>query len=352
MKNIENTDSADFREERSRIFARVLDRYSDDPYLDAPEDRLDLFRSLGSDEFITGIRTVNRLIIKNHDQDQANNFFTERTNAIASPNDPDLYQGMSVPEDKEPLLEYLYDYCCTLASKPDETIEHIAAVLGYGINTIHPFTDGNGRTARASYNLLTQNPAEWPSSLKESSMDEERIADRLNPARLRDIVYTGIKYTLQTHDFDQDEPHPRIPIAMLDSSQGPWSYPPKNREEGLNDRELLVGIMYDKDLSSMIPARLVDTHNSPAIEKAVLDHMGQAVFCIDVFAQEASQADMEQLRHTYREIVNMYFGNLIDLIAGEIDSPIVHANTVESGLIATDIPSLMTNIASGKLTIT
>lgn len=351
MKSVENIDSASFREKRTRVFARVLDRYSDDPGLNTPEGRLNYFRSLGSEGFISSITAINRLVTKNHNLDQANNFFTERTNATASPNDPDIYQGMSVPEDKAALMKYLYDYCYGLSNDHNENIDRIATVLGCGINAIHAFADGNGRTARASYDLLTRNPSEWYNSLERSSVDEKNIANRLNPASLRDVVYTNLKYHLQTHDFNQEEPSPRVPIALLDSSKGPWVHLPNNRKENLNDTELLIGIMNDKHLINMVPTRLVDTYNSDATEKAILNYKGQNVFCMDVFAKEADQTDMRYLRHVYREIVNMYFTSLIDLIGGTVESPVLYVNTAENGIITTDAPSLMTNLANGNLTL-
>jgi len=56
------------------------------------------------------------------------------------------------PEDKDGLLEAVFNACKSLDNPKD------AALLAYlGIQTIHPFADGNGRTGRSIYNLVIRN---------------------------------------------------------------------------------------------------------------------------------------------------------------------------------------------------
>lgn len=53
------------------------------------------------------------------------------------------------PQDKDGLLEDIFNACKSLDSPKD------AALLAYlGIQTIHPFADGNGRTGRSIFNLM------------------------------------------------------------------------------------------------------------------------------------------------------------------------------------------------------
>jgi hypothetical protein len=343
------TDSPDFRLRRSEVFSRILDRYSDTTAdLQTPESRMEFFCSLGADKFIDGLGAMNRILAKNHDLDQANNFMTERSNVIADYERADLYQVMPLPEDKAPLLSYLYETCREMAAQENWSPEHIAAVLGYGINAIHPYDDCNGRTARAGYDLLLKTPDEWHDSLRDSSIDEFDVSNRLNPSYLRNLMHTLVMLDYKTHDFSGAEPVPRFEIASA-SLVPPWDIIPLRRSENLRDAEIIGGVMQDRHMATIAPARLVDTQDSPVVRKSVQKYMGKDLFRMDIFAREATADDIDRLRFVYREIANSYVMNLI-LCISDVDKPFkLVAETVEHGAIEIGIPSLATRLASGEL---
>lgn len=74
--------------------------------------------------------------------------FTSQQNAVCSHDDNYLFVAPS-GEDKQPLVEKVLAYA-------QQTKEESAkvAILAFGIAAVHPFSDGNGRTARSLWYLL------------------------------------------------------------------------------------------------------------------------------------------------------------------------------------------------------
>ncbi|HSX28241.1 MAG TPA: Fic family protein [Candidatus Saccharimonadales bacterium] len=133
----------------------ILDASS---YLSSPESRLAYFQNLEFEEFIGLITTINesctfdvneaidpndhrsRLIRSITIDEETGKQSEVRTAYLAPPNDH-----------RETLLR---EALATAQSLND--IEQAATLTGLALSVIHPFQDGNGRTSRVLYGLLTQ----------------------------------------------------------------------------------------------------------------------------------------------------------------------------------------------------
>src|SRR3989344_2053294 len=137
-------DTSEFRDPKAEKIVGLLEKLELSDVLSTEEKRQEFFRNLDFEtfrDFLIRINGISRGIpIKKREIDGRDVILDAGAFGIRAT--PDF-------EDKEKLLRELYQ----LAQGMDD-IKSSALLLGAGINAVHPFTDGNGRTARLVFTLI------------------------------------------------------------------------------------------------------------------------------------------------------------------------------------------------------
>jgi Fic family protein len=107
------------------------------------------------------IKSVHQLVLKNIDDENAGRYRTINVRISGSRHEPPDYT--TVPEQMEQLTEWYHQ-----TGKKLHPIE-LAATFHFQFVHIHPFTDGNGRTARLLMNLLLMGAGYPPAIVKADS---------------------------------------------------------------------------------------------------------------------------------------------------------------------------------------
>ena len=137
-------DTSEFREPKAEKIVGLLDKLELSEVLSTEEKRQQFFRGLDFEtfrDFLVRINGISRGIPINKREIDGRDVVLD-AGAFGVRATPDF-------EDKETLLRELYQ----LAQEMDDP-KSSALLLGAGINAVHPFTDGNGRTARLVFTLL------------------------------------------------------------------------------------------------------------------------------------------------------------------------------------------------------
>lgn len=137
-------DTPEFRYPKAEKILDLLEKLKLSEVLSTEEKRLQFFRSLNFEafrDFLVRINGVSRgILIKERGIDGEDVVLDAGAFGVRAT--PDF-------EDKEGLLRDLYQ----LAQSMND-LKSSALLLGVGINAVHPFADGNGRTARLIFTLL------------------------------------------------------------------------------------------------------------------------------------------------------------------------------------------------------
>jgi len=340
-------DSPAFRDQRSTIASKMVERFAGDEHLNSPEARLEYFDALGSDNFVKLLSDTDRVLTKQHSD---NPFVTENYNYILDEEDPlATFEIMPAPEDKIPLLKNLYEKARTIPYDNPEAIDQIAAFVGFGINAIHPFTEGNGRTARTIYTLLTANDTNRDELLHRAAQDVEMGQLYLNPSTFRNPLMEFMQEALPTHRRILGELVPNIKPAVT-SRMALSAIRPLNRPSKKDTTVLLEAVFHDRHISEMIPSLLVRRPDFSSANQVIRNYEGQQVFDITTFVKVAPKKDIALLRNAYRAITNEYTGLLMEVMSGSttlIERTIVPSK--EYGVCAIPPLSLITKLAQGRI---
>lgn len=137
-------DTSEFRDPKSENIVGLLEKLELSDVLSVEEKRQQFFRGLNFETFLDFLIRINGISrgipIKKRGIDGRDVVLDAGVFGVRAT--PDF-------EDKEVLLRELYQ----LAQEMDD-LKSSALLLGAGINAVHPFTDGNGRTARLVFTLL------------------------------------------------------------------------------------------------------------------------------------------------------------------------------------------------------
>lgn len=345
MHTFDNT--PEFRTQRSTLIAKLTERFMVGHDLSTPESRLEHFDELGAEGFIKLIGDTDRILTKQH---SSNPFVTENYNFIVDEANPEeTFELMPAPEDKLPLLTHLYTIARTMPRNHPESIDRIAAFVGFSMNAIHPFTEGNGRTARTIYTLLTADDTNRESLLQVAAQDVEMGELYMNPSTFRNPLMEIMQEATQTHYRHQGELVPHIqPITT--SSMALSAIRPQNRPSKRDTTQLLEAVFHDRHISPMATALLIRQGRLSCMDAVVGTHNGQSVFNITTFAKVATKKDITNLRNAYRAVSNEYTMLLMKVMSGtQSHIQTTAAPTKEYGVCVLPPLSLITQLAKGQL---
>jgi hypothetical protein len=208
------------------------------------------------------------------------------------------------PQDKEQLVELL-----AVCTKHMQTPQEKALLLSVGLNTIHPFMEGNGRVARSIYHILTQGFRSGDTRLHALQSDKGEELLRPNPAPLRDSLMATMQMRYGTHEYDAESHAMNPKIGIIGRKLGGLMMGRINvrPDKPLSmDEQVLMGVFSDKHLASMVPALAIMSGEEPSMQKHVKSIRGQDVFDFDSFTRNPTASQIEAVRAIYRDIKFAY----------------------------------------------
>ncbi|HBO64729.1 TPA: hypothetical protein DD425_02095 [Candidatus Saccharibacteria bacterium] len=349
-------DSFDFRVQRADILTKIATRIESslEGSIDAPIDRVYRLLASGEDDFLKTVTSVNRIITKNHHPTAETGFFADRAMHIGRPDEPEYMHVLPAVEDKMPLMRYLYTTLIAMYQGGADA-EHIAGVLGQGINAIHPFNDANGRTARALHGVLTRNIAgDKENLLYYRAIDTIDNTESLSPAPFEDSIFDAMKLRYGTHYNKEGVLVPRVRFAGTEATiasigeDALSSEQPRARAAGL-----IYGALNDPHVSPIVAGILEKSlaQKNDLIKRSCMSYNGAAIFNVDIFYSQATDADLTEVTTLIRGIHNQYVVELLNFISGRaLPDSTVTVETNERGQVTLGIGEYIAQMASHAIT--
>jgi len=295
------------RDRQARKLDRMIQLSGLDAELASEEGRLALVNSLDEERFVELLTTANGVLMNYPRSHQGLADFLQYTgNAEAL-----IYTDtLPVPEDKIELLGE-----ALRSAQELETPTAQGLLLGYAINMIHPFGDGNGRVSRAVYALLSRDyePGN-PDFLQALGPDGDKVYC-LDGQLYLPPVYQFVKLQLGTHTVKRTlGPYsatpvlqPRIPTRVKNPDEGVRS----PEQLSGDDRAVLLALLKDDNIRDMVPVLLLESGNATA-RRAMGWDKRQKVFYLDEFLSNVRPRDVRdvytQLRRIKREYIKTFLG--------------------------------------------
>ena len=343
-------DDPDFRQDRARLLARVVDRMDD--MGDDTDSRVQSFLASGSGSFVATIVGANRILTKTHQDEYDTDFLIPFNNVILDENKPGYSHILPHPQDKAPLLRHLHSTGVDMWFRGQET-EHIAALIGYGINLIHPFAEANGRTARMVHDTLihgTTNTEARFSRLAEDSVDN---TVSLNPEIIEPFTYRWMQLKFGTHTLEDDIPVPRIGFAA-----SPSTFENLTRRTSVMTQSVTspfdqtLSTILNPETSAMLAFYMTQSDNATSTAKAsVSQYGGQPILDLNHFVRHANNDDWDHAHRYARQISTTYVMEALNILSGHPEYPAldITINTHEQGSTTLPVSQLMQSLAQQKL---
>ncbi len=154
---IEDNNKEISREEQSERLFRFLDLTNAEQFFDTDEHKKEFIGNLTYEDFTNLLLHINGIL---RDIPQNERTLFQKVGIVVPNTEGSIHTFIDIPtpsdfprtEEKPELLKYAFN-----RSKELESPEDVGLVIGYAITAIHIFGDGNGRTSRLIYDLLSTN---------------------------------------------------------------------------------------------------------------------------------------------------------------------------------------------------
>ena len=185
-----DSEPTNFRENRSEVLLRLMRRLPEVPgitnrnlkeALNTEENRRELIEKINETEFVNLLKAING-ILKNKPKE------TWTSNVVNIPNHTGNKSGVRYapsPVDKIVLLESSLKAAKRMNAE-GRSLEDIGMLLAFGIVETHPFEDGNGRTSRLIYTLISEGFVE--ESIKNILSPQGRDYININAGAVEEIL--------------------------------------------------------------------------------------------------------------------------------------------------------------------
>ena len=251
---------------------------------------VDFLHSLEADEFIDLVTFINGTI---RNIPRSYHGTATELQLIVESDGITVDDFMPAPGDKKLLLSELLD--STKKAHPMT----VPALVGFGINAIHPFKDGNGRTARTLHTLLEKGYSTNSMDLQLALIDDSGDAPELGGSILSEITYNITKKRLGTHTVmrrgSEEILLPKTTVGVKTNARYLDIEPETLPNRPTDDIELLATkeILFKPHLRDMVAHLLlkqrIDTKGATKKEN------GKTVLLADEFIKNASEKDISRL---------------------------------------------------------
>ncbi len=262
----------------------------------------------------------------------------------------DARDYLPAPEDKQALLCDILE-----VAKKAKSPQHAAMTLAAGVLSSHPFTDGNGRTARSLYHFLMRGENTSKAELEIINSTE---GDEKYPIPLQ--LFKLLRQTLQASEDGSHivEPHtlalnPKYVAAVTSESamievQRRIGLPSSASEMSMA-QTVLAEFAIDTTLSAQL---LYATRDIKAVSKNTLSGFDDKKYvALDKMFLDATDADLSQIHEAYRKITYDGVLRLIKVLAGVERCDIALAiATKEYGAIQGYPDQIMASLLKGEIT--
>lgn len=317
-------------------------------YLGSEADRTDLIDSLTPEAFTDLTVRIHEVVTGRPDEDM---IMVNMTNTIIDDVEPSYSKILAAPEDKQALLDYALQVA---QASTDPRLKPL--VLAYAINIVHPFSDGNGRTARGLYRLLSRDFAmDDPSAIAEVTAPDADQRVLLNDSLFTNSMNVAFGETIGSHTFNDATGQlvPKFAIAIESAHFNPASIIERRlaaSPEPHKTEAAWAALLTDQFAGEVLMAILAGDATSQAAQNAVQTHNGQNIFILDRFTHQATDLDTLKMYNLYRDLKYEQATYLIKIL-GETDSQAyMQIPTTEHGLITSTTPLIAVALAEGTIT--
>lgn len=216
-------------------------------------------------------------------------------------------------EDKPELLEKLL-FSVKEMSKGGRNLKDVALAVSATINAIHPFLDGNGRTSRLLYSVLSENYTDESKEKLKMILSKSATLDgteiNINPG----LIQTKIK------DLIESDVGIRNPKINQDNITNLFYFPGQklkfNLEINEKDKNLFIELL-KKDAQFIFWSVFIFFHDNANLdrERFINKFPKRAAILIDVLSKNLSQEQLSQILQNYRNLKKRYVEKLIGSIA-------------------------------------
>ena len=319
------------------------------------QERLTNFLSVDNKEIINRLTRVNGILrnmpfeIRGFSQD------AQYIGTKADDDNPSIDFIPCFSEDKESMLEVLLD-----AVRNIKEPQIAATLLGFGINNIHPYGDGNGRIARLAYNSIVHGFRKDGDKMKQLVGENGDKMIDLSGGFYFQAVFNMLKMDSPSFDSRVDangvlQTTPLVIPALFDGSKPVFTDKDNFDDPEVKKRATLFTIFLEKNMAEFIASGMKRDMDNGLINvprnKLFINSGGREYFLFDNFLREASLADIDRALAFVGRIAKLFTRRFIkEAVKPHNQQPSIGLSTKEYGVMMLRFTELGALIAEKTVT--
>lgn len=307
---VDSTSPVIDRKKQAAVFDTLIQTSLIAEHLTSEEKRVAFVKSLDPDAFLDLLKGINGTLLNQQPSE-----VSLATNLVGLFDEERVVtvDVTPAPEDKIELLNRVLEY-----AQAEPTSETQALILGFGVNAVHPFMDGNGRLSRALYVLLSgmykPNDPDLPLILGEFGNE----ALPISPNVFMDTFYATYSSDLGSSTWVQGgSTISKVAPVVSDLKFMEAEFVDTPRREFDTDAFLEAKIMFaDEKVGPILTYLLTETTTYRSVRDASRILPRGKVFMFDMFLQNANDDEMAKMYSIFRTIKKDYINLYLEFLAG------------------------------------